>query len=263
MTPSQKIFDSAGSFRHSLEMRLNDEARITGRSPDRLRKQVAFERLLARLFHSDSPIWFLKGGYAIELWLKGLARATRDIDLSIPYETLAVLGYDYGIDEVYEALLDAAETDMADWFEFRISEPSFELESPPYGGARFRVEALINGRIFAVFKLDIGIGDAVIGNPEWITGNEHLSFASIPPARIALLPKAQQFAEKLHAYTHPRDGRLSSRPKDLLDMYLLIEDGLPVGSTLNASVDACFTSRYSKRCETLPVIPESSTRPVR
>lgn len=48
----------------------------------RLRKQVAFGRLLARLFaQSDSP-FFLKGGYAMELRLSR-ARTTRDIDVTL------------------------------------------------------------------------------------------------------------------------------------------------------------------------------------
>jgi len=48
----------------------------------RLRRQVAFDRLLARLFHENNPPWLLKGGYAMELRLK-FARTTRDIDLAI------------------------------------------------------------------------------------------------------------------------------------------------------------------------------------
>ncbi len=36
------------------------------------------------------------------------------------------------------------------------------LEAAPYGGARFPVEARLDGRIFVGFHLDVGIGDAVM-----------------------------------------------------------------------------------------------------
>ena len=50
----------------------------------KLRRQVAFDRLLARLFQKRNVAlpWALKGGYAMELRVKS-ARATKDIDLAI------------------------------------------------------------------------------------------------------------------------------------------------------------------------------------
>ena len=49
---------------------------------NRLRRQVAFDRLLARLFLEEPPPWVLKGGYALELRFKA-ARSTVDIDLTV------------------------------------------------------------------------------------------------------------------------------------------------------------------------------------
>lgn len=37
-----------------------------------------------------------------------------------------------------------------------------------------------------------------------------------------MITKEQQFAEKIHAYTLPRDGRMNSRVKDLVDLLLLL-----------------------------------------
>ncbi|MBY0526894.1 MAG: nucleotidyl transferase AbiEii/AbiGii toxin family protein [Gemmataceae bacterium] len=39
------------------------------------------------------------------------------------------------------------------------------------------------------------------------------------------IPKPQQFAEKVHAYTFPWEGRLNTRMKDLVDLVLLLERG--------------------------------------
>lgn len=49
---------------------------------NRLRRQVAFDRLLARLFLEEPPPWVPKGGYALELRFKA-ARSTVDIDLTV------------------------------------------------------------------------------------------------------------------------------------------------------------------------------------
>ncbi len=49
---------------------------------NRVRREVAFYRLLARLFRVDPAPWFWKGGYALELRFRN-ARATIDIDLTV------------------------------------------------------------------------------------------------------------------------------------------------------------------------------------
>jgi hypothetical protein len=49
---------------------------------NRLRRQVSFDRLLARLFREEPLPWALKGGYALELRFKS-ARSTVDIDLTV------------------------------------------------------------------------------------------------------------------------------------------------------------------------------------
>src|SRR5258708_3758943 len=72
-------FKSATDFRKSLEARLKNLA--TSDNLQRLRRKVAFDRLLARLFTSEKQQFFLKGGYAMELRIK-TARATKDIDLT-------------------------------------------------------------------------------------------------------------------------------------------------------------------------------------
>ena len=75
-------YATPGALRAALEGRLSDLAKEQGLDLQRMRRQVAFDRLLCRLFrHADSP-WLLKGGYAMELRIQS-ARTTRDIDLAI------------------------------------------------------------------------------------------------------------------------------------------------------------------------------------
>ena len=75
-------YANATSFRQALEGRLMNVARAEAVDVQRLRRQVAFDRLLCRLFHDPAAPWLLKGGYAMELRIAE-GRATRDVDLAL------------------------------------------------------------------------------------------------------------------------------------------------------------------------------------
>ena len=79
---TQKTYTTAGAFRRALEERLKKASQTDQMDLNRLRRQVSFDRLLARLFRENSVPWVLKGGYALELRFKA-ARATVDIDLTV------------------------------------------------------------------------------------------------------------------------------------------------------------------------------------
>ena len=80
--PPSRIYTTARAFRQALEERLK-RAFLTDRTePNRLRRQLSFDRLLARLFQKEPVPWVLKGGYALELRFKD-ARSTVDIDLTM------------------------------------------------------------------------------------------------------------------------------------------------------------------------------------
>lgn len=235
-------YKTARAFRQSLEGRLNQTSKDRGVDLGRLRRRVAFERLLARLFTDSKPRWLLKGGYAIELRFQNMARATKDIDLSAPDLSSDHLAGKNQIQMIRDRLQDDLERDLGDWFHFILGEASSVVAGAPLGGARFPVEAQLDHRPFTRFNIDVGIGDAVITEPEWITGHELLSFAGISPAHIAVLPLAQQFAEKIHAYTRPRE-RENSRVRDLIDLVLLIEQGLPPIERVIHALSATFDRR--------------------
>src|ERR1700730_7060262 len=78
----RKTYTTAGAFRRALEERLKKTSLTDQTDINRLRRQVSFDRLLARLFHYDPVPWVLKGGYALELRFKA-ARSTVDIDLTM------------------------------------------------------------------------------------------------------------------------------------------------------------------------------------
>src|SRR3974390_3424556 len=155
-----RTYVTAGAFRKALEERLKRISQAEQVDINRLRRQVSFDRLLARLFRVEPAPWALKGGYALELRFK-TARSTIDIDLSLQPVTA-------GTDQtevsrmIREMLQQAAGISLKDWFEYRIGSPVMDLEAAPYGGARYPVEARMAGRVFSRFHLDVGVGDAVM-----------------------------------------------------------------------------------------------------
>jgi hypothetical protein len=82
----------------------------------------------------------------------------------------------------------------------------------------------MDGRAFARFHLDAGVGDVVIQPLETTECRDWLGFAGIEKPRVLMISGEQQFAEKIHAYTLPRSSQ-NSRVKDLVDSALLISDG--------------------------------------
>lgn len=241
-----KRYATTAAFRRALEDRLQDMAGKEGVDLQRLRRQVAFDRLLARLFQAVQPgglPWVLKGGYAMELRIKA-ARTTKDIDLTMrsapnsgekksAEKNLAVL----------EELQDAAAFRSDDFFVYAIGEPISDLDAAPYGGARFPVEARLDDRVFVGFHLDVGIGDAVMEPLEIIEGRDWLGFAGIARPSLYMIPREQQFAEKLHAYTLPRRGAVNSRVRDLVDMVLLIQSATLAKSKIAEAIHVTFDRR--------------------
>ena len=64
-----KKYQTAGALLSALSDRLKQKSKTEGLDIQRLRRQVAFDRLLLRLFSKTSSPWVLKGGYAMELLL--------------------------------------------------------------------------------------------------------------------------------------------------------------------------------------------------
>lgn len=243
-----KQYDTATAFRTALEARLNNYAAQNNIDVQRLRREVAFDRLLSRLFHAPDASWLLKGGYAMELRM-GVARTTLDIDLTFNSEENAD---EYSI---LEMLQDASSTDLEDYFVFLIGEATTDLDSAPYGGFRYPVEARMDGRTFVRFHLDVGIGDVALAPFESLHGKDWLSFAGIPVSNFTAISREQQFAEKYHAYTLPRENRPNSRVKDLIDLILLIETE---GLNSQATLDAIKITFERRKTHDLPAITPDS-----
>lgn len=205
-----KAYATATAFRRALEDRLAGAAKAEGVDLQRIRRQVVFDRLLSRLFIGPNPPWVLKGGYALELKF-GTARTTKDIDLGLDHLPGRGADWNQRAGELLAILQEKATQAVGDFFEFVISEPIMELEAAPYNGARYPVEAMLDGRTFARFHLDIGTGDVRREPVELVQPRDWLAFAGIPAPAFPSISREEHFAQKLHAYTLPRTERLSTR----------------------------------------------------
>lgn len=246
------FYTDASAFRQALESRLNATAQKQGVDVQRLRRQVAFDRLLCRLFHLDNAPWLLKGGYAMELRLEE-SRTTRDIDLT---SRRTIGGRGKLQERILRLLQDAAAEDLNDFFHFAIANPVKDLAGAPYGGARYPVEARMDGRIFARFHLDVATGDPVLDPVDAVRGHDWLDFAGMRTVPFPTISTEQQFAEKLHAYTLPRKDQVNMRFRDLLDMFLLVRAGLDAERVRKAVV-SIFERRATHQVPfTMPLPPE-------
>lgn len=212
-------FKTPTDFRRSLESRLKSFSVKAGQDLQQIRRKVAFERFLARIFHSELSGFVLKGGYAMEL--RALhARATKDIDLTCLHRVDSPDGI---IEELITQELSAlARNDLKDYFTFEIGDSRMDLDNAPYGGARFSVASFIDKKLFVRFQLDVE-ADAIIDEIELLEGSNWLDHYGIGTPKMRMISIEQQFAEKLHAYSRPRELRVNTRTKDLIDMLLLLQ----------------------------------------
>jgi len=209
MTP--KSYQTSVAFRRALEDRLKAQSRAEGLDLQRLRRSVAFDRLLCRLFASPDAPWLLKGGYAMELRI-GAARATKDIDLTLPRGAVSSAS-----GHLLELLQEAAGRNLPadDFFVFTVGTPMLDLQGAPDGGSRFPVISAIGGKSFVKFHLDIGVGDAAEEPFENFTGQDWLKFAGLSPGRASWgLRSAIKFASTITLASAPASAlRLPPLPR--------------------------------------------------
>jgi hypothetical protein len=177
----------------------------------------------------------------MEFRLTGRARTTKDLDLALRPED----GSDAEGDEVRELLIDALAVDLdGDGFRFRVAAPvSLRADTAGRGGWRFSVEAHLAGKLFAGIRVDVVDRGEEIARTEHLALPNTLGFAGTPPRTMEAVDRRQHFAEKLHAFTRDYGDRPNTRVKDLADLVLLAEDGLPGDAALVEVVRHVFAVR--------------------
>jgi predicted nucleotidyltransferase component of viral defense system len=231
-------YETPAAFRMALEARLASGSRQTGVDLNRLRRRAVFEQILVRLDDAQRGRWVLKGGMALEIRWRDRARATRDLDL-----TLRDRASDS--EELRAMLAGTLERDpQGDWFQFAVgSARVLTADTAGRPGWRFPVEASLAGRQFAQVTIDVVVRAEEIGGTERIPLPGVLAFAGLPATSVEVVDRNQHFAEKLHALTQTYGDRPNTRTRDLVDLLMLVEDGLQATSDLRARVRHVFAVR--------------------
>lgn len=235
MSASSHYSDPA-AFRMALERRLRAQAQASGLPVNRLRKEAAFNRLLARLRQVAPGMWALKGGLALIARVGLDIRGTRDADAN----------WRATLEELENLLSIVEELDLGDWFSFQIGDGRPLRGEGEHHALRYPATARLAGRVFEQLTIDLNlVGSHDSRSPELVRF-KHNAFAFVgePPLEVPMIRPAHQLAEKLHAYTRTYDGETSSRAKDLFDMLVIADQVvLPDGSELLAAAQETFRIR--------------------
>ena len=231
-----KSYTSPANFKVALDSRLRSVAGIRGIPASRLRQLLVFERFLARVVEALGPQVTLKGGLALEFRVER-ARTTKDVDLRL-------VGSSHDLLARFQAI---GRRELPDFMTFEVGlnadHPEIDNEGLRYEGFRFRVECQLDGKRYGqAFGLDVAFGDPMSTPPDEFTGDDLLDFIGVPPPKILAYPVETHVAEKLHAYTLPRD-RENSRMKDLPDLALLAAAGPLDAQRLRAALMQTFGYR--------------------
>jgi hypothetical protein len=233
------------AFKAALEARQKQRAAAAELPFDRVAQIDLYFRFLDRVLQDLDSAVVVKGGVALEMRLQR-ARTTGDLDLRAQGNPARLL----------ERLRQAGRRDHGDYLTFDVDERAgaeeIQGDGVVYEGRRFRVAARLAGKSYRQpFGLDVGFGDPMVGAPDRMTAPDALGFLGIAPPTVPLYPLGTHLAEKLHAYTLPRDG-VNGRMKDLIDIALVAAERAlqpsPMtiaASTVRAALDTTFAFRHT------------------
>ncbi len=204
-------YASPGAFRRALTDRLRALAEEGRWSLPQLQRQIAYDRLLERLYRVDDS-WIVKGAAALLARDLG-ARATIDIDVYRVRARRTAEG----------ELREAASRDIGDWFRFEIG--SSRAAGAGNAGVRFPTTTYIGPTEWARFHVDLVVSDLrMTGEPERVPALARVLMPGIEQRGYWVYPLVDHIADKVVA-TFQRYGehqRPSTRYKDLVDLVSIV-----------------------------------------
>ena len=236
MSP-ERAHRSPRSFRQALTDRLKTLAAEGPWGLPELQRQIAYDRLLARLYLVDRG-WIVKGAAALLARELGV-RATIDIDL---YRDTAVAAAE-------RELREAAATDLGDWFAFELGVSRSIRDG--LDARRVPIEALVGPTVWVSFHVDlVGAGVRMTGEPDEVPALARVGMPDVEQNGYLAYPLVDHVTDKIVATfgRYGSSGGPSTRYKDLVDLVAIAR-----GASVEASAQmAALSSEVEKRGLTLP-----------
>lgn len=233
-------FNEPGSLRRSIDDRLRNVSKQTGRTINELRREFVFQRFLALIFSTEHEHpWVLKGGGSLLVRLPN-ARFSRDLDLlHLEAPTPA---------EAVDELVNLTRPATDDQLRFAIDTTS--RRSDANGTITVAVQASFGATNYERFNIDLAYHRHHLGTPDRIQPNPVVEVPGMPGLpEIALYPLSDHIADKVCAmYELHRNSEVSSRYRDLVDLVLISETSHVAG----AATQAALRSEALRRGLTLP-----------
>jgi hypothetical protein len=219
-------YASPSAFRRALTDRLARIAAPHGSfSLSDLQRQVAYDRLLCRLYTDDAR-WILKGAGALLARRIG-ARRTGDLDVSLSVPLPIAV----------ESVRRAAALDLGDWFEFGVGdrvEPIAGVE-----GTRLAITASLGRTVWSLFGVDVVVGAGPMqGPPDEASVLVDLSIPGLLTRSYRLWPLENHVADKVTAVqqTFGVDRRPSTRYRDLVDLAAIAASATVAATSLRTAL---------------------------
>ena len=232
---ARERYATPAAFRRALTDRLKDTSKRSNWTIQQLQRQVAYDRLLERLYIVDDG-WIVKGATALLARDLGV-RGSLDVDV---YRAVA--------QNVAEAdLRRAAEIDLGDWFLFTVGAAA------PIGNnsLRFPVVAIMGTTTWVEFHVDLSGTDLrLTGRLEDVPAIARGLIPSVEQRGYRVYPLVDHVADKVAA-TYERHGASenpSTRYRDLVDLV-----AIATGASIDAqSQSNALRSEFERRNLVLP-----------
>ncbi len=239
-------YSTPGAFRRALTDKLRALAEKTKWELTQLQRQMAYDRLLERLYMVDDG-WIVKGAVALLARDLGV-RASLDIDV-----------YRDGERKVVEAeLRQAASRDIGDWFRFEIGQRRVVTDGA--AGIRLPVRAYIGDTVWASFHVDlVGADIRMTGQPENMPAIARVSMPSVEQHGYRVYPLIDHVADKVVATfdVYGEQRTPSTRYRDLVDL-VSIATGASVPAAEQIQALASEARRRGIRLPTRFDVPDRS-----
>ena len=201
----------------ALEMAVKAAAKASPLDTGRAVSGFYFHRLLCRVFANEDSPFLLKGGQSM-LARTVDARATRDIDL---------LSEKRDLGSALANLKRLVAVDLGDFVSFEfVKTEAIKADDEYRSGLNVVFTPLVGSKRMQDVSIDLVIDVIPQDEAEILTPADRIEVAGIPAFDYRIYPAASSLADKLCAMLEKREGRPSSRTKDLVDVvvYALMID---------------------------------------